>query len=265
MEEQQCIKFILTRAIHEYNKVYIKFNRFNHEDEILFNNNKIGSIKLGTNPIYNKFTRYSEINYYLLVCFAGLKSYNSIIDNLSYNCLLTTYGTLNTFNFDYRFTELDICLDMNTKIQNILAICTTKLPRTEYHLANHSFYNGDTIYIEKITKGRLNYYSQRAYVYNKAKKEKLFYPLTRFELKLQKSFFLNNELDSRIIVKALNRYLVMYFKNIEEKEKVINKYNSYNRVSKRDIDRMNLDRYRVNLDVKKISNFLDRLKSYRLC
>jgi hypothetical protein len=111
----------------------------------------------------------------------------------------------------------------------------------------------------------LNYYSQRAYVYNKAKKEKLFYPLTRFELKLQKSFFLNNELDSRIIVKALNRYLVMYFKNIEEKEKVINKYNSYNRVSKRDIDRMNLDRYRVNLDVKKISNFLDRLKSYRLC
>jgi hypothetical protein len=154
---------------------------------------------------------------------------------------------------------------MNTKIQNILAICTTKLPRTEYHLANHSFYNGDTIYIEKITKGRLNYYSQRAYVYNKAKKEKLFYPLTRFELKLQKSFFLNNELDSRIIVKALNRYLVMYFKNIEEKEKVINKYNSYNRVSKRDIDRMNLDRYRVNLDVKKISNFLDRLKSYRLC
>jgi hypothetical protein len=57
----------------------------------------------------------------------------------------------------------------------------------------------------------------------------------------------------------------MYFKNIEEKEKVINKYNSYNRVSKRDIDRMNLDRYRVNLDVKKISNFLDRLKSYRLC
>ena len=66
-----------------------------------------------------------------------------------------------------------MCLDISAKIDSVLAICTSKLPRTEYHLVNNSFYSGDTVYIEKISKDRINYNSQRAYLYNKAKKEKL--------------------------------------------------------------------------------------------
>ena len=50
-----------------------------------------------------------------------------MLDNLSNNCLLVTIGILNTFNIDYKFTQLDICIDVDTKMQNILAICTTKL------------------------------------------------------------------------------------------------------------------------------------------
>ncbi|WP_151952203.1 hypothetical protein [Aliarcobacter butzleri] len=251
------------RAITEYNKVCIKDNAYTKQREILFNNNRLGTIRLGMNPIWNKFTRKSVINYYVVVSFYGLKSHIEILDNLSNGCLFTVCGILNTFNFNYVFTELDVCLDMNIKMDNILAICTTKLPRTEYHLLNNSFYNGDTVYIEKISKDRINYNSQRAYVYNKAKKENLQYPLTRFELKLQKSFF-KNDLDFETIVNALNRYTVMFFPTIYEKIRIVDKYNSYSRISRRDIDRIGLDRYRLKPDVVKIERFIDNLKKYRL-
>ncbi|WP_151948077.1 hypothetical protein [Aliarcobacter butzleri] len=264
LEVQQGISFMISRAVTEYNKVYIKDNAYTKQREILFNNNRLGTIRLGMNPIWNKFTRKSIINYYVAVSFYGLKSHIEILDNLSNGCLFTVCGILNTFNFNYVFTELDVCLDMNTKMDNILAICTTKLPRTEYHLLNNSFYNGDTVYIEKISKDRINYNSQRAYVYNKAKKENLRFPLTRFEIKLQKLFFINNEFDSEIIINTLNRYAVMYFKNISEKNMIINKYNSYSRVSKRDIEKMELNKYKLEFDVSKIENFINTLKSYKL-
>ncbi len=263
LEEQQGISFMVGRAITEYNKVCILDNIFTKEKDILFNSNRLGTIRLGINPIWNKFTRQYDMNYYVAVSFCGLKSHIEILDNLSNGCLFAVCGILNTFNFNYVFTELDVCLDMNIKMDNVLVICTTKLPRTEYHLLNNSFYNGDTVYIEKISKDRINYNSQRAYVYNKAKKENLQYPLTRFELKLQKSFF-KNDLDFETIVNALNRYTVMFFPTIYEKIRIVDKYNSYSRISRRDIDRIGLDRYRLKPDVVKIERFIDNLKKYRL-
>ena len=263
LEVQQGISFMISRAVTEYNKVYIKDNAYTKQREILFNNNRLGTIRLGMNPIWNKFTRKYVINYYVAVSFYGLKSHIEILDNLSNGCLFAVCGILNTFNFSYVFTELDICLDMNTKIDNVLVICTTKLPRTEYYSLNDSFYNGNSVYIEKITKNKLDYYSQRAYLYNKAKKENLQYPLTRFELKLQKSFF-KNDLDFETIVNALNRYTVMFFPTIYEKIRIVDKYNSYSRISRRDIDRIGLDRYRLKPDVVKIERFIDNLKKYRL-
>ena len=230
LEEQQGISFMLCRAVTEYNKVYISDNIFTKEREILFNNNRLGKIRLGMNPIWNKSDRQHYMNYYITVSFYGLKSHIGILDNLSIGCLFAVCGILNTFNINYVFTELDVCLDISAKIDNVLAICTTKLSRTEYHLVNNSFYSGDTVYIEKISKDKMSHNSQRAYVYNKAKKENLNYPLTRFELKLQKSFF-KKELDFATIVNALNRYTVMYFPNIYEKNMIVDKYNSYTRVS----------------------------------
>jgi hypothetical protein len=263
LEEQQAVSFMIGRAVIEYNKVYIRDNILTKEREILFNNNRLGAIRLGINPLWNKFTRQYDMNYYIAVSFYGLKSHIEILDILSNGCLFAVCGILNTLNINYVFTELDVCLDITAKIDNVLAICTTKLPRTEYYNVNNSFYNGDIVYIEKFTKDKLNYYSQRAYVYNKAKKENLKFPLTRFELKLQKSFF-SNELDFETIVNALNRYTVMYFPNIYEKSRIVDKYNSYSRVSKRDIYRMGLDRYRLKPDVVEIERFIDNLKKYRL-
>ena len=263
LEEQQGISFMLCRAVTEYNKVYISDNIFTKEREILFNNNRLGKIRLGMNPIWNKSDRQHYMNYYITVSFYGLKSHIGILDNLSIGCLFAVCGILNTFNINYVFTELDVCLDISAKIDNVLAICTTKLSRTEYHLVNNSFYSGDTVYIEKISKDKISHNSQRAYVYNKAKKENLNYPLTRFELKLQKSFF-KKELDFKTIVNALSRYTVMYFQNIYEKNMIVDKYNSYSRISRRDIERMGLERHRLRPDVVKIERFINNLKNYRL-
>ena len=263
LEEQQGISFMLCRAVTEYNKVYISDNIFTKEREILFNNNRLGKIRLGMNPIWNKSDRQHYMNYYITVSFYGLKSHIGILDNLSIGCLFAVCGILNTFSIEYVFTELDVCLDISAKIDNVLAICTTKLSRTEYHLVNNSFYSGDTVYIEKISKDKISHNSQRAYVYNKAKKENLNYPLTRFELKLQKSFF-KKELDFETIVNALNRYTVMYFQNIYEKNMIVDKYNSYSRISRRDIERMGLERHRLRPDVVKIERFINNLKNYRL-
>ncbi|MDN5048590.1 hypothetical protein [Aliarcobacter butzleri] len=264
LDEQQEISFLMSRAVTEYNKVYTRDNILTKEREILFNNNRIGIFRLGINPILNEYTRQYYSNYHIAVSFAGLKSYAEKLDNLSYGCLLSICGILNTLNIDYKFTELDICLDINTKIDNILVICNSKLPRTEYHLANHSFFKGDTVYIEKFNQHKLNNYSQRAYVYNKAKKENLNFHLTRFELKFQKSFFFTNELDSITIINALNRYTVMYFQNKNEKDMIVDKYNSYSRVCRRDTDKMGLGRYRLKADMVKIESFINKLISYRL-
>jgi hypothetical protein len=263
LEEQQGISFMLCRAVTEYNKVCISDNIFTKEREILFNNNRLGKIRLGMNPIWNKSDRQHYMNYYITVSFYGLKSHIGILDNLSIGCLFAVCGILNTFSIEYVFTELDVCLDISAKIDSVLAICTSKLPRTEYHLVNNSFYSGDTVYIEKISKDKISHNSQRAYVYNKAKKENLNYPLTRFELKLQKSFF-KKELDFETIVNALNRYTVMYFQNIYEKNMIVDKYNSYSRISRRDIERMGLERHRLRPDVVKIERFINNLKNYRL-
>lgn len=264
LDEQQGISFMIGRAVIEYNKVCIRDNILTKEKDILFNNNRLGTIRWGMIPLWNKFTRQHNINYYVVVSFYGLKSHIRILDNLSNGCLFAVCGILNTFNISYVFTELDVCLDISAKMDNILAICTTKLPRTEYHLINNSFYSGDTVYIEKISKDRLSYNSQRAYVYNKAKKEKLSYSLTRFELKLQKIFFFNNNLDSKTIINALSRYTVMYFKNTYEKNIIVDRYNSYSRISKRNIERIGLDRYRLKPDIIKMERFINHLKSYRL-
>ena len=263
MEEQNMIRFMLCRAIQEHNNVYIKFNYSLQQDEILCNSNKIGSIKLGIIPLIDSYTKLRYLKYYIVLKFAGLKRYNSNLDNLSYSCLLTACKALNTFNEPFKFTEIDICLDMHTDIQSTLAICTRKLPRTEYHPLTTSFYKGNTYYLEKYDKYNYKNISQRSYLYNKAEKEGLSFPLTRFELKLQKPFFFKEDFGFERIIKAINSYKVMYFNDINEKYMIINKYNSYSRIAMRDINKMELEKYSIKPDINKIINFITILKTVK--
>ena len=263
IEEQNMIRFMLCRAIQEHNNVYIKWNKFLREEEILFNSSKIGSIKLGIIPLVDSYTKLRYLKYYIVLKFAGLKRYNSNLDNLSYSCLLTACKVLNTFNEPFKLTEIDICLDMHTDIQSTLAICTRKLPRTEYYPLTTSFYKGNTYYLEKYDKYNYKNISQRSYLYNKAEKEGLSFPLTRFELKLQKPFFFKEDFQFERIEKAIKSYTVMYFTNMNEKNMIIDKYNSYSRVAIRDINKMGLEKYMIVSDISKIIDFIKILKTVR--
>lgn len=66
------------------------------------------------------------------------------------------------------------------------------------------------------------------------------------------------------MVSAFNRYTVMYFEDINEKNTIVNKYNTYSRVSKREIDRLGLNKYKLPLDVIKIWEFINTLRSCKL-
>ena len=63
IEEQNMIRFMLCRAIQEHNNVYIKWNKFLREEEILFNSSKIGSIKLGIIPLVDSYTKLRYLKY----------------------------------------------------------------------------------------------------------------------------------------------------------------------------------------------------------
>ena len=45
---------------------------------------------------------------------------------------------------------------------------------------------------------------------------------------------------------------------------IVDKYNSYSRISRRDIERMGLETHRLRPDVVKIERFINNLKNYRL-
>jgi hypothetical protein len=152
---------------------------------------------------------------------------------------------------------------MHTDIQSTLAICTRKLPRTEYYPLTTSFYKGNTYYLEKYDKYNYKNISQRSYLYNKAEKEGLSFPLTRFELKLQKPFFFKEDFQFERIEKAIKSYTVMYFTNMNEKNMIIDKYNSYSRVAIRDINKMGLEKYMIVSDISKIIDFIKILKTVR--
>lgn len=117
----------------------------------------------------------------------------------------------------------------------------------------------NTTYIEKIPSKNLEKAVLRAYTYNKSLKERLSKHITRFELKLQPKYFHKYSFNITSIEKALSRYYVMYFKNSHEKTRIIEAYERYQLFRKREIDRLNLEKYRLNPDITKIKSFLEQL------
>jgi hypothetical protein len=213
------------------------------------------------NPLDNNLIN----NHYITIRFAGLKRYNTKIDILSRDILISICALLNTYQIKFRLIELDIAIDINSQLDNVLVLCTKKSPKTEYYDLNQKQFYTDTIYIENMKKEKFKKTVLRAYYYNKRLKERkskneLGFDLTRFELKLQNQYFKKYGFNLNVIKKALDRYYVMYFSDIAEKKDVIDKYLNYKCVRKREIERMNLNNYRLipNMDV--VKDFLDEIQ-----
>jgi hypothetical protein len=200
-----------------------------------------------------------EVRFYVTIKFAGLKTYDTFLDVTSHQYLLQVAAFLNTNNIRFKLSELDIAIDAECSFDHIMALCVKRSPKTEYHVLTERQLFRTTTYIEKIPKNRENKSVLRAYTYDKAYKEKLHTPLTRFELKLQPKFFNKYGFSLVAIEKALDRYYVMHFHHLDEKYYVMQQISGYKSVRKRECQQLGLDRYRLYPDMGVVERFINKL------
>lgn len=218
-------------------------------------------------PTVNFNGKFTGNKYYISIKFAGLKTYNTELDNVSNECLLRLCAYFNTHAIKFKLTELDICTDIKSKFENILVICTRKVPRTKYYELNKKQLYEDTFWIERIDSKKRHSAILRSYFYDKGHKYKesfnrtLPFELTRFELKLQTRYFSKYGIDIDSLRKVLGRYHIMYFENLTKKQNVIDSYSTYKTIRKREIKRLELEKYRIYADIDFIDDFIDTLFS----
>ncbi len=238
--------------INENSNFYIR------EYQLRANNRTVVTIRAGSYSVKDTNNIIIITTYYIAITFAGLKSHLLKIDIFSNTILFKVCAYLNTRYVSFKVTALDISLDLYTKYGNILALCTNKSPKTGYYTAYEQQPFLSTSYIEKIPHYKAKDAVQRAYLYDKASKESLPFPLTRFEVKLQSKFFSNNRQSLQFaIAKALNKYHVMYVANKKEKHSLMAQYDNTPALRQRDIKRLGLDSYRCYPDMAVIVAFIN--------
>ena len=126
--------------------------------------------------------------YSVTVEFAGLKSYNYKKDNIMHNYLMKVISLFNFSNINFEVIGLDLFVDVNKPFKNMFAFCNKKVGGVKYYKTLENQHNIGTHYIEKLNYTHKNV-MKRGYLYNKSLKEKLLFPITRFELKLQTRLF----------------------------------------------------------------------------
>ena len=249
---------------HEDYSVDIHSNFYTREYRAVANNVVVVSLKSGSYSCKDRQTNLVTTTYYIALEFAGIIQYNVKLDRVANDALLAVCGYLNTRYITFRITGLDIALDIFTDYDKVLALCTKKSPTTEYYAANEMQVYETTTYIEKIPQHKQDSVVQKAYLYDKAVKEKLDYKLTRFEVKLQSQFFRKNRHNLfGSIMKALNKYHVMYVPNAKEKQRLKNEYDRASAMRQRDIKRIGFDQYRCYYDMTAIVGFINVIYTVR--
>lgn len=195
--------------------------------------------------------------YYISIELAGLKRYDEKIDFISHSCLLRVCAYLNTHNLRFFYTGIDICVDMNIPFIYCYSFCNKRSSGVRYYKVNEVQPYFNTHYIEKYNNTH-HHVMRRAYIYDKGKKENnINLNLTRFELKLQSRFFNVNSYNENLLSTQLDKYHILYFPTLEEKEAAIELYGAVEaNIRRRDLHRLGLDRYRVIPDTKEIEYFL---------
>lgn len=244
------------------NNLYSNF--FIREYEIYSLNVVLASIRMGSFSMRNPGNSTVTTTYYIAIEFAGLKRYHEQLDAMSNKTLLSVCAYLNSRSIFYKLTGLDICIDLQMKFENVLALCTKRSPKTSYYTTNESQRYETTNYIEKIADRHKDEVLQRAYLYDKSFKEGLPYVLTRFELKLQQKFF-NKYRDALVysIYKALEKYHVMYVPVKKERQYLREEYDNHPILRDRDIKRIGFDSYRCHFDITAINSFILRIFSIK--
>ena len=243
-EQRRSVFNVLIDSLLEKKIVGIKYNKERSSEyyqvtDLLYGNTKLATIAKG--HYKNNNNRLNLDYYYVNISFYGLKRYNYKKDEASIFLLKTIAASLNSLNIDFRLTELDVAMDIEAKVENVLTVCVSRSPNVNYYPLGDIDANGNiiqkddgTYYIEKLSKKQKKNAMSRAYLYDKRKKEldkfksNIGFDLTRFEVKLQKRYFVKNEYTGSNLYKAMGKYTVLYFKDIKQKELFIKNYNNAN-------------------------------------
>lgn len=259
---QMLTSWIIGRGLGRLKEVVSNPNIIKYK--LLFGNTKLLTIHTGSTRTRNRVTGRFKRLYYIRIRFAGLKSHNFDYDRRAFNCLMTICAFLNSTDTKFKLTELDVAIDLFCPFDKVLVACTRKASYIRYNpLGFKQYFNGvPTSYIEDYSEPKQKKDAvMRSYLYDKASKNRLPFTVTRFEVKLQNRFFVNNKgLNLYSIANALDKYHVMYLKNKGDKQHVMNKYNSYKNVTYRETNRLGLHNYRIYPNIFVIEDFIKRIQ-----
>lgn len=242
----------------------------NSEYSIRFKGKTLATMRTGSFRSGSYVKNNFQDMFYINITFAGLKSYNRLLDDASVSTLFKIVGYLNTRQIPFKLTEFDIAIDTKCAFKHILALCVRKSSRTNYFtLADRQPHHGTT-YIEKIEQKKLTSAYYRAYSYDKRRKEReskkhyMKYDITRFELKIQNRYFHKYGFDLNVIEKVLDKYYVMYFKDVNVKLNKLQQLKALEQKKLRDIrardyEKLEFENYRVMPDMRYISSFIESL------
>lgn len=263
-------------SLLETKKLYISYPKEPYENTnlsytksyiVFYQRTKIVTIIVGSYPIMFSIVgkrkgdaSISSRSYYLSITVAGLKSYDTKIDTLRLDTLLDICTYCNTYKISFDIKQLDIALDMDTKLENILSLCTKRIPKRNYYQANEEQKYPTTRYIEKDKSNVIG--TQKAVQYDKAKKENnvTIGEVTRFEVSLKSRFFRHRQMITGAIEKALNRYDILYIPQKRKQQALRDAYDSFSVLRKRELNKLNLDEYeRCFFDIATIRKFINIL------
>ena len=260
-EEQHSVHSNLIAYISQH--YYVNYKDFTNELSrqvnrvffVYYNDTYIASLSTGIHTKKDRYNRPVSI-YHISIKLAGLQRYNQAIDTASSDCLFRVCAFANSNELPFKITQLDVAIDIYAKFNNVLTVCTKRTANTQYFSLSEQQVFENTRYVEDVAYNRLHKVSKHAYTYDKAHKERLPYDLTRFELSLNPKFFSKNGADMDAITRALDRYHVMYFPTIQEKQAKINQYESFANFRVRDVKKIGFEAYRVYPDLMYINVFL---------
>ncbi|MGJ0360181.1 hypothetical protein [Aliarcobacter cryaerophilus] len=197
--------------------------------------------------------------------FAGLKSYNYKKDNIMHNYLMKVISLFNFSNINFEVIGLDLFVDVDKPFKNMFAFCNKKVGGVKYYKTLEKQYHFGTHYIEKFNNTHKNV-MKRAYLYDKSLKEKLLFPITRFELKIQTRFFNRNKINgffdrkifyTNLLNRLMESYHVLYFRSLVLKNQELTSYALFeDTIRRRDFYKLSLNNYRI---IPNISNVVDDL------
>lgn len=266
-----AIQLDFNRGLEQRNKFSLIYNWIigrrlgKLEKNKVKSNNRVNVYDLmsGKSKIATLTTGFSK-NFYIRIRWCGLKSFVPNKDEASFSSLMTICALLNTTNSKYRFTELDIALDIFCPFSKILVSCIKPVNNVPYNYVGFSnYYKGTpTSYIEDYADiFTRNQAMKRSYLYDKSEKEDLNHFVSRFEIKLQNRYFLRYGFNFESIANSLNKYAVFYFDNRLDKEYIVKGLNSKKSLDLSDVLFLEKNYKRVYPNINNINEFIREVKS----